>query len=81
MLELYCYALCHLKFITWISHNAFIFDNIRDAALTIVWSDEWEKAVSWRAENDKYGCYTTMKLLIKHMPGKIILYSIFHCEV
>ena len=43
----------------------------RDVALTIVKSDNWEDAMRWRAESDKYGQYTPMKLLITRMPGKL----------
>ena len=43
----------------------------RDVALAIINSDSWQDAMRWRAENDKHGQYTPMKLLITHMPGKL----------
>jgi len=50
-------------------YDAHAMSNIRDAALAIVESEMWKDVMRWRAEGDKYGRNTPMKLLIKHMPG------------
>jgi len=46
----------------------------RDAALAIIESNQWEKAMTWRAKNDEEGRYTPLNLLITHMPGSNIIF-------
>lgn len=60
-----CKELCTGVYVT-----SLVFSLHRDVALAIVNSKSWQDAMRWRAENDKYGLHTPMKLLITHMPGK-----------
>jgi len=53
-------------------HFAFKYAFCRDVAMAIINSKSWKNAMRWRAENDAEGKYTPMKLLITHMPGKMM---------